>query len=182
MYRGMIPSVRHLLFKIVTALSLLVCVAAVGLWVRSYCYDDQISFSAADRCYGIHALRGRIGLSWTSRDPGWRTYSGGGWRHTPTSRLAPSQEGLDRQCGRRLFGFGVDAFVFSPGITTGPQTNHVAVVPHWSLAAAALALPTYLVWSRRRMHRRQRLGLCPRCGYDLRATPGRCPECGAISG
>jgi hypothetical protein len=48
------------------------------------------------------------------------------------------------------------------------------------------ALPSiWLVLRCRRALRRHRLeqippGHCPSRGYDLRATPGRCPECGKV--
>ena len=53
------------------------------------------------------------------------------------------------------------------------------VVPKW-LVVLSFAIPAG-AWAAARLARgqRRRQGLCPQCGYDLRATPHRCPECGA---
>ena len=59
------------------------------------------------------------------------------------------------------------------------MTFRAAGAPAWALALLLAAPPALIVrrWLKRR--RDARRGLCLRCGYDLRATPGRCPECGA---
>jgi hypothetical protein len=66
-------------------------------------------------------------------------------------------------------------------VTDGTYSNtwRGCVVPLWLPAAATFALPALrgIVWTIRR--RRRTAGLCRTCGYDLRTTSGRCPECGA---
>jgi len=51
-----------------------------------------------------------------------------------------------------------------------------------TMVAAMITLFSALL-SRRaaRPLRRARAGMCSNCGYDLRGSPGRCPECGAAT-
>ena len=57
-------------------------------------------------------------------------------------------------------------------------TGDAAWFPLWPLAALLSIMPLMLVVRRLRARKRSTGGLCPACGYDLRATPERCPECG----
>jgi hypothetical protein len=59
--------------------------------------------------------------------------------------------------------------------------NDDIVIPHAYLLLLFAALPSIRIYPSLRRRRRLMLpGHCRTCGYDLRATPDRCPECGTI--
>lgn len=72
------------------------------------------------------------------------------------------------------------------GTQGGNYTRHVFTgvgVPYWLLAMTAGSYPLWIVASTMvcglRRAGRIELGLCLNCGYDLRASGDRCPECGS---
>ncbi|HEV8378295.1 MAG TPA: hypothetical protein VGP99_05560, partial [Tepidisphaeraceae bacterium] len=51
-------------------------------------------------------------------------------------------------------------------------------MPLWFLELVFSLLPALWFIRFLRQRKRRRSHLCPTCGYDMRATPDRCPECG----
>jgi len=63
--------------------------------------------------------------------------------------------------------------------------SHMIAARHFSYAATGLILltiPLNIGWRLSDNKRRDRAerGLCIQCGYDLRASRDRCPECGTL--
>ena len=77
--------------------------------------------------------------------------------------------------------FDADAFDGVNGNFLGAMDWSIAYrvrFPHWC-AIVVLSIPIALrEVGRWRNRNREASGLCKTCGYDLRATPERCPKCG----
>jgi hypothetical protein len=180
---------KRILPNALTLLSLLLGAAVVVLWVRSYLAWESVGrypYRRATQTYHQQSLNSSRGMLWVQynevkyRDKGLIAQMEASGGYDETWRYARNDlGGAPRPTGwwERL-GF---MYYHTKDVKTGEglQSTFAGGVPHWLLAGAFAAAP--VGWAARRLkaRRRRRRGLCPRCGYDLRATPGQCPECGA---
>jgi hypothetical protein len=179
-----IQVMRRKLATGVAVISLALCVASIALWIRSHTASDLLSYysggsrdSRVLRNFpgSIHYIHGRLlvpGSKWSGPD-------GLSYRRLGFGIVSP-MPGLTRYVDWGGFA------VWSGETAAGPYTQQTTAVamPHWALTLLTLIAPLWWAMTlatHARTERRKRAGLCRSCGYDLRATPGRCPECGAVT-
>jgi hypothetical protein len=165
---------RHV-FAILAVLSLLLCLATLALWVRSYWRYEGLYY-APERTWlaAIESGEGIVGLFKTSEDSDEPPGKGWEFRYL-TDRNSTTYLAFRKGGGgsSTVLGFGSMSMTF--GISVKVRG---LLAPHWFFAMLFAILPAFQLRAILHLHKRSREGLCPRCGYDLRATPERCPECG----
>jgi hypothetical protein len=160
-------------------------VLSTALWVRSQIQPDYLGYQRSGRqdrrvwvvgydhgviYWSLFDIRFNERSDFNEYDrhsgttDGWSSYvsSPFGWSPAPS---VLRDVGLLMESGSRNEGFATWSI------------RH-AMFPVWLLILLSGIGPA---WSWARYYRRPRPGLCARCGYDLRATPQRCPECGAVA-
>jgi hypothetical protein len=163
------------LFTLFSALSLLLSVAVVVLWVRSYRSTDTLYRYWPSHYVTVVSRNGAIEIRrFEYAKPVPRSPEQLRLRHVRGMRVTTvvgESVTFDR--------LGLGRFRFTS--SSGAFTLDIYVIRWWHLLLPVAIPPALLlgVVARNRVRCRRRVaGLCPRCGYDLRATPGRCPECG----
>ena len=173
-------------FYIAVLASLLLFVGVTVIWVGSYWIWDELSgirlYDTKAQCYDrIIADRGRLTWMRTTLVPRSRDDKAD---FTPLRSIRLDRDGMwtksastnRRDTFANRFGFGVHVRGILVGSTgQGVVTTKEMWFPFWLPALLTAIAPSVWLVSRFRRHSS---GECRKCGYDLRATPDRCPECG----
>jgi hypothetical protein len=155
---------------------------AVGFWIASY--RSRYTLEKPSTLAGgiVTVSRGELGIVFNS-----------------VSKLLPSPKSLPTEWHWRTSGpDDLDNFAWEYHSPARPRvcgiyfdTKYILFGNSWLILVplpfvvglfAFLPLADVLmIRARRRRRHSAEAGLCARCGYDVRATPDRCPECGAVS-
>jgi hypothetical protein len=182
--------VKRRLFNLLAAVSLVLCAAALAIWVRSYWSADRASWTVLSnhptyvRCTCITSANGGVQFLADKLERPGRAGLVSGPSGFEVTRAAPSNYpfftwhssvsvGVAQVHLKRL-GFELFLFESTAGATFHRVTSSLTL-PHCAIAAA-LASVSFVCWRLRAT--KDSSGKCRTCGYDLRASKDRCPECG----
>jgi hypothetical protein len=182
---------RSTMIRLAINLAALFCavlaLAASALWVRSSSRFDSIYTETGSHGYFLCSARGHVGVIRQPAAFGSSVVHVGAY---PIGAFAGSRLRMAiEHPNTRVFGpirFGGETV--GPGVSnlfsSYRMTRGSTVPQHWFiihdalLVALLLIPPVARVWWLRRRRQRTLDGMCRHCGYDLRASPDRCPECG----
>lgn len=176
---------RHLV-TLCSLISLLLCIGFCVLWVRSYWNTDALEYRSPGGIWAVTTASGKLVAQLNPGEETTPAYYG--WLYmrmnpytAPSYSVAYSHLDAARSYKDWEFaGMGWYAVHDRNGMHT---TTGVAPFSYFVIATALLPA----VWVPRRVRsmlrgrKWGRAGLCPSCGYDLRASPERCPECGTAT-
>jgi hypothetical protein len=160
--------------KLLAIVSIVLVATAISLAVRGRFVYDRIARTRQDlydgqigfRSIGVHNYADAFAVyhqrsAWTA------TYPTSYWKR---DKATYSQT-------RRIDYFDQTLTMLGDGES---RRYRMLFVKHWVLITVTSALALLLNWKAWR--RRPGPGHCQQCGYDLRASPQRCPECGRAAG
>jgi hypothetical protein len=196
--------VRRWLIKSLTTLSFVLCIAMISLAIRSFFYCDEFTFTSLKRTTRLVAASwkgnfllehhgGFVRQTRTNESKPGKIDVGFFASQYPLFPIDVSYRRYDRQ---RWLWSSLTFFYYSNMTTPLPLGLAKAPVgfdlqislaknwwfstPDWILIALTAILPVRWAFVSIRQRKRKLIGGCKVCGYDLRATPDRCPECGTV--
>jgi hypothetical protein len=165
----MVPYAATLIRWVALAIGL----AAAMLWWRS---GRAVDVLIAPRAYGDHWL--------VTSESGVLVFEGQSLQTLPPTGIDPTWvffiDPLPRRWPGdwRWLGFDVYKADVRHFVEVPNAVGYGVVIPHWFLIALGLWPSARWLQEGRRRRMRHAAGVCLTCGYDLRASAGRCPECG----
>jgi hypothetical protein len=189
-------------FDCLAALLLLLFLTTVCLWIRSYFRSDQLTWSGPfreveeeRRSIAITSDRGILAVISNRQRVEPPPHTGNVWISVYVdggTKVKPAKWSFDDDVADDFLWqyltlvnhLKMGRYVVLGRLGLGyycwqPQWFGL-FVPYWLVALLLASILAVWAYRLRRKRIALRRGLCPQCGYDLRATRDRCPECGTV--